>query len=150
MKTIMRAGKFRFFRRSKHARPFRSRRSVGLTLVEMSVVIFALILLATLLLTTARAWLQGSDRAMCIVNIQAVQKGVRGFANMSGLGPGETVSGLEAKVVGSGRFFVELPVCPASGSYTLGGDQIPDLGTLYMTCSFEPTLRHVPDDILGW
>ncbi|MGB6220004.1 MAG: hypothetical protein WBG04_03140 [Haloferula sp.] len=116
----------------------------------MSVIIFALVLLATLLLTTARAWLQGSDRAICIANIQAVQKGVRGFANMSGLGPGETVSGLEAKVVGAGNFFVELPVCPASGTYTLGGDQIPDLGTLYMTCSFEPTLNHVPEDIIGW
>ncbi|MEM1085084.1 MAG: hypothetical protein AAGI48_13310 [Verrucomicrobiota bacterium] len=116
----------------------------------MSIVIFALILLATLLLTTARAWMRGSDRAMCLVNIQAVQKGVRGYANMSGLGPGAIVSGLEAEVVGTGKFFAELPICPANGSYTLGGDQIPGVGTLYMTCSLEATFDHVPDDFTGW
>ena len=150
MKTFMRAGGLLSDGSSKRARPFRSRRSAGLTLMEMSVVIFALILLATLLLTTARAWMRGSDRAMCIVNIQAVQKGVRGYANMSGLGPGSIVSGLEAEVVGSGKFFVELPVCPANGSYTLGGDQIPGMGTLYMSCSFESAFDHVPNDTLGW
>lgn len=150
MKTFMRAGSFWSERDSKRAQPFRSRRSAGLTLVELSVVVFALILLATLLLTTARAWLRGSDRAMCIVNIQAVQKGVRGYANMSGLGPGAVVAGLEEEVVGSGKFFVELPVCPAKGSYTLGGDQIPGMGTLYMTCSLESSLDHVPEDTLGW
>ena len=121
-----------------------------MTLLEMSVVIFALMLLATLFMTTARAWLRGSDRAMCIYNIQAVQKGVRGYANMSGLNPGALVSGLEAEVVGSGKFFDTLPVCPADGSYTLGGDQIPGIGVLYMTCSLETTAGHVPDDIIEW
>lgn len=150
MKAIMRAGGLLSDGGLESARPFRFRRSAGLTLVEMSVVIFSLILLATLLLTTARAWLRGSDRAMCIVNIQAVQKGVRGYANMSGLGPGSVVSGLEAEVVGSGKFFVELPACPAQGDYTLGGDQIPGLGTLYMTCSLETTFDHVPAESVGW
>ncbi|MEP4078758.1 hypothetical protein [Haloferula sp.] len=150
MKTFMRAGGLPSNGGSKRARPFRFRRSAGLTLVEMSVVIFALILLATLLLTTARAWLRGSDRAMCIVNIQAVQKGIRGYANMSGLEPGAIVSDLEAEVVGTGKFFVELPICPANGSYTLGGDQIPGMGTLYMNCSLGGALDHVPDDTLGW
>lgn len=128
----------------------RFRRSAGLTLIEMSVMMFAMILLATLLLTTARAWLRGADRAMCLVNIQAVQKGVRGYANMEGLDPGAIVSGLEEEVVGAGKFFDELPACPAMGHYTLGGDQIPGLGTLYMSCSLESTLDHVPDDTLGW
>jgi hypothetical protein len=150
MKTFMRSGEFLKVGGLNSARPNRFRRHAGLTLVEMSVVIFALILLATLLLTTARAWMRGSDRAMCIVNIQAIQKGVRGYANMSGLNPGAIVSGLEAEVVGAGKFFVELPACPAQGNYTLGGDQIPGMGTLYMTCSLDSTLDHEPDDILGW
>lgn len=150
MKTIMRAGGLLSEGGLKRSRPFRSRRSTGLTLIEMSVVIFSLILLATLLLTTAQAWLRGSDRAMCIVNIQAVQKGVRGYANMSGIEPGTIVSGLEEEVVGSGKFFSKLPACPAQGSYALGGNEIPGLGTLYMTCSLETTLDHAPTESVGW
>jgi hypothetical protein len=135
---------------SMHQRPFRSRCSAGLSLFELSVAVFALLLLVTLFLTATKAWRRVSDRSMCINNIQAVQKGIRGFSSLSGLKPGEIVSGLQAQVVGAGKFFVEPPVCPAEGSYTLGGDQIPGVGTLYMTCNLAPTEGHVPATIVGW
>ena len=112
--------------------------------------IFAIMMLATLLMSSARAWMRGSDRAMCIMNIQAVQKGVRGYANMTGVGPGENVSGLESKVVGAGQFFMEIPECPAKGSYTLDGDLVPEIGTLYMTCSLSLAEGHEPVSIIGW
>lgn len=150
MKFFRHAGGLQSGWRSKCTRPYRSRRSAGLTLVEMSVVIFALTLLTTLVLTGSRAWLRGSDRATCILNIQEVQKGVRGYAGMSGIAPGAVVSGLEDEVVGSGKFFVELPACPADGAYILGGDQIPAVGTLYMTCSLSATEAHEPQDVIGW
>jgi len=121
-----------------------------MTLVELSVVIFFLLLLAVLFLIGARAWKRGSDRAMCIVNIQAVQKAVRGYANFSGRDPGVTVSGLENEIIGPGRFFDSLPTCPGGGTYTLGGDVIPEVGTLYMECSLGVSEGHVPDDLSGW
>jgi hypothetical protein len=116
----------------------------------MSVVMFAMSLLSTLLLSTTKAWQRGSERTKCIANIQAVQQGVRGYASMSGLEPGAVVPGLEAEVVGLGGFFDELPACPAFGSYALGGDQVPDVGELYMNCSLQTLRDHLPDDIDGW
>jgi hypothetical protein len=128
----------------------RPRALPGLTVVELSVVIFSLMLLAFILLTGARAWKRGVDRTNCIVNINAVQKGIRGFSNMSGYTPGDTVPGLEAMVIGPGMFFDSLPACPGDGDYTLGGDQIPLEGNLYMTCSLELSRGHVPSSVVGW
>lgn len=122
----------------------------GLTLIELAIVILALMLFATILLTGARAWKRGSDRAVCITNIASVQKAVRGYANMSGLNPGETVIGLETRVVGPDRFFESLPICPGQGTYTLGGDQIPALGDLYMNCSLATDQKHLPENIADW
>ena len=113
-------------------------------------VIFSLILLAFILLTGARAWKRGVDRTSCIVNINAVQKGVRGFSNMSGYTPGDTVPGLEAMVVGPGTFFESLPNCPGGGAYTLGGDTIPVEGSLYMSCSLELSHDHLPPSAESW
>ena len=119
-------------------------------MIELSIDIFSLLLFATLLLTGARGWKRGSDRANCIVNINAVQKGVRGFANMSGYNPGDVVPGLESLVVGPGAFFESLPPCPGGGSYTLGGNQVPPMGTVYMKCSLEATEDHLPPATGGW
>ena len=128
----------------------RRRRARGLTLVEMTVVIFTLILLAVILLTGASAWKRGSDRAGCILNLQAVQKAVRSYGNMKGLTAGDSVTGLETEVIGSGRFFEALPDCPGGGNYTLGGNQLPPVGTLYMNCSLSASELHEPPNPGSW
>lgn len=84
------------------------------------------------------------------MNLQAVQKAVRGYGNMSGRNPGDIVVGLETQVVGSGLFFEELPTCPAGGVYSLGGNQIPTMGLLYMNCSFSTSEGHMPDNTIDW
>ena len=122
----------------------------GMTLIELAVVILFLLLFATLLMTGAKAFKRGSDRSGCIMNLQAVQKAVRGYGNMSGLNPGETALNLEAQVIGSGLFFEELPKCPGGGTYSLGGNLIPDMGTLYMSCSLDATEGHIPDNTIDW
>lgn len=122
----------------------------GLTLLELTVVILVLMLLASILLVGARAWKRGSDRAVCITNISSVQKAVRGYANMSGLDPGDLVPNLETKVIGPDRFFESLPVCPAQGIYSLGGNQIPPLGDLYLNCSLAASHSHLPQRIDDW
>ncbi|MGB1130421.1 MAG: hypothetical protein ACPG4K_10240 [Haloferula sp.] len=121
-----------------------------MTLTELALVIMFMLVFAVILMTGARAWKRGSDRAGCILNLQAVQKAVRGYGNMSGRNPGDTVVGLEAEVVGAGLFFEQLPTCPAGGTYSLGGNTIPAVGTLYMRCSLSGSEKHEPEDLLGW
>ena len=102
-----------------------------MTLLELTVVILVLLVLISVIFIGANAWKQGSDRTLCIMNLQNVQKGVRSFANLNGYNAGSTVSGLESQVIGLGRFVEAMPECPGDGSYTSGGDVIPSIGTLY-------------------
>ena len=125
-------------------------RCSGLTLMELAVVIFAILLLATVVMTGARAWKRGSDRAACILNLQAVQKAIRGYGNMHGFVAGDSIVGLEMEVIGPGQYFNSIPECPAGGTYTLGGNFLPPIGTLYMTCSLSGTDLHEPDNPGSW
>ena len=69
-------------------RPDRRRFRSGFTLLELSVVILVLLSFATLLFLRGQAWKRGSDRAMCVANLSAVQKSIRGYANLHNLQPG--------------------------------------------------------------
>jgi hypothetical protein len=87
------------------------------------------------------------------MQIQNVQKGVRSFSNLYGYGPGQNVTGLQARIVGLGRFVEKTPSCPASGSYTygatFGADTIPPVGELYLSCSLAGS-GHVPLEHADW
>jgi hypothetical protein len=121
-----------------------------MTLIEMTVVILVMMSLVVLLFVGAHAWKRGADRAMCIVNLEQVQKGVRSFANLRNHPPGAVVADLESKVIGSGSFFEAMPSCPGGGDYTTLGDQVPNLGELYLSCSLAASDRHEPEDFSGW
>jgi type II secretory pathway pseudopilin PulG len=126
-----------------------------MTLLEVTVVILVLLSLITILFIGARGWKRGSDRALCILNIQNVQKGVRSYSNLYGLEPGAAVLGLKSKVIGMGRFVESVPTCPAGGTYgfgeTGGGeDTIPQIGELYMQCDRNVVDEHVPKDYSDW
>jgi hypothetical protein len=120
-----------------------------MSLLELTVVVLVLLSLTALLFWGGQAWRNGSDRATCIINIHSVQKGVRSLSNLYGFAPGDTVAGLEGRLIGSGLFIEATPRCPGTGAYTLGGDQIPPVGQLYMTCSLAAT-GHVPQDFSDW
>jgi hypothetical protein len=124
----------------------------GMTLIELTAVIFALISLIMILLVGASAWKRGSDRAACIMNIRQVQVSVRSLSNMSGFRAGQDVSpvSLENHLIGPDKYIVSVPTCPADGGYTLGGDVIPQFGTLYMTCSLSASDRHQPEAFAAW
>lgn len=126
----------------------------GMTLLELTVVILVLLSLITILFIGARGWKRGSDRALCIVNLQNVQKGVRGYANLYGFAEGATVPDLKNKVIGIGRFVENAPSCAAGGNYSYGGtsgpEVIPPLGELYMRCALEILEEHVPPDHTHW
>jgi type II secretory pathway pseudopilin PulG len=126
----------------------------GMTLLELTVVIIVLLTLITVLFFGARAWKRGSDRTLCILNIEAVQKAVRGYSNMHAIDQGASVPGLQGQIIGIGRFLENTPICPAGGNYsfgtTHGGDVIPPMGTVYMDCSLSTTDDHVPQNTAEW
>ena len=121
-----------------------------MTLLELTVVILVLLSLIVITVIGARAWKRGSDRALCITRLRSVQQGVRGFCNLYGYNPGVSVPGLQSLVIGSGRFVEAMPGCPAGGDYSTLGDQIPSIGTLYMTCSLAATNQHEPTQYADW
>ena len=125
-----------------------------MTLLETTVVILVLLLLIAVLFIGARAWKRGSDRAVCIMHLQLIQKGVRSYSNLYGLDPGSNAPGLQNQIIGLGRFVESTPFCPAGGTYsygqTFGTDTIPPMGTLYMECSLSVSDRHEPKVTADW
>jgi prepilin-type N-terminal cleavage/methylation domain-containing protein len=136
------------------AGPNRCRAPRGMTLLELTVVILVLLSLVTTLFFGAQAWKRGSDRALCIIHIQNVQKSVRSYANLYGFKEGDTAPGLQGQIIGIGKYVESTPVCPAGGTYNFGsvhgGDTIPPIGSLYMDCTLAPSFQHVPSNSGDW
>lgn len=126
----------------------------GMTLLELTVVILVLMSLITILFIGARGWKRGSDRSLCTLNIQSVQKGVRAYTNLYGFSEGGSAPDLKNQIVGLGKFVEAIPDCPAGGTYgygtTFGIDTIPPIGELYMRCSLELSQEHVPKVYSDW
>ena len=112
-----------------------------MTLLELTVVILVLLSLITVLFFGAQAWKRGSDRALCIIHLQNVQKAVRSYSNLYGFSPGANSPNLKNQVIGLGRFIETTPICPGGGTYnygqTYGVDTVPPMGTLYMDCTLQ-------------
>lgn len=140
-------------RPARPSRPLACRAPRGMTLLELTVVIVVLLSMISVLFFGAQAWKRGSDRALCIVNIQNVQKAVRSFSNLYGFDPGSNAPNLQSRIIGLGKFVETTPECPGGGTYafgqTFGNDTIPPLGELYMSCSLETTDDHLPDNLTG-
>ncbi|MEO5914322.1 MAG: type II secretion system protein [Luteolibacter sp.] len=139
---------------SNPVRPSGRNGKSGMTLLEMTVVILVLLTLISVMFFGAKAWKRGSDRAMCIVLIQNVQKGVRSFSNLNGYAPGDNATNLQNQVIGMGKFVENTPICPGNGTYNFGVafgvDTIPPEGELYMQCSLGTTEKHEPENHSEW
>ena len=135
--------------RSGRVRPFGAW-APGMTLLELSVVILVMLSMVVVLFIGGRAWKRGSDRALCIATMETVQKGVRGYSNLYGYSPGDTVAGFESRVIGLGRFIEKVPTCPGGGNYTMLGDSIPPVGTFYISCSLAVGEQHEPSNPSEW
>lgn len=126
----------------------------GMTLLEMTVVILVLLSLIVLLFVGGRAWKRGSDRALCILHMQNVQKALRSYANLYGFVPGGNAPDLHSQLIGLDRFIENPPVCPAGGTYTFGQtygeNTIPPFGSIYMECSLAVAEQHVPTNSSEW
>ncbi len=126
----------------------------GMTLLELTIVILVLLSLVTTLFFGAQAWKRGSDRALCIIHIQNIQKSVRSYSNLYGFDPGDTAPGLQGQIIGLGKYIESTPVCPGGGTYNFGQlhgiDTIPPMGALYMECTLAGTFQHTPDSHTDW
>lgn len=126
----------------------------GMTLLEMTLVLMVLFSLVSIVFVGATAWKRGAERSLCVVNIQAVQKGVRSYSNMYGFDPGASVPGLRSKIIGDGKFVETTPVCRTPGTYSYGQqygeDTIPPIGTLYLECSLAVDKGHAPQSTSDW
>ncbi|MEP4076188.1 type II secretion system protein [Haloferula sp.] len=120
----------------------------GMTLLELTVVILVLLALIGTLFSGARAWVRGSDKASCVMNIRKVQQAVRSYQNLNGLADGAALN-VTSDLIGSGNFIETVSICPAGGTYTYG-TTIPTLGTLVLSCSLETTEEHIPANHAGW
>jgi hypothetical protein len=131
-----------------------TKRTKGMTLLELTVVILVLLSLISILFIGARAWKKGSDRAGCIMNLRNAQQAVRSHANMRGLDPADTF--VESEVFGPGLYVEQAVadmVCPqeGAGAYSAAASgTVPDVGVLYLACSAPAADLHVPDDVTGW
>lgn len=132
-----------------------AKRASGMTLLELTVVILVLLSLISILFIGARAWKRGSDRAACILNVRNAQVAIRGYANIRGLQPGDTIPGgasRESVISGPGSYLPSWPVCPGGGIY--GGQElttIPTMGTVLMACNFgDPIDNHFPTHNSDW
>ena len=139
----------------KHQVP-RGRGAPGVTLIELSVIIIVLFAFIAMTFIGVRAWKRGADRAECILNIRHIQMAVRGYANTNNLAPGTDVGlmsppvSLPNELIGPGKFLPTSPLCPANGLYATEGNNIPPLGTLYMTCSLAGSDGHEPANYRQW
>jgi prepilin-type N-terminal cleavage/methylation domain-containing protein len=129
----------------RQTRPNARRRAM--TLIEVSIVVAVMLSLVTVLLIGFAAYKRGSDRSICVQNISTVQKAMRSYSNLAGHFPGDPVTSLSTEIIGAGKFLEEIPVCPASGSYTFSDGAVPDVGTLFMNCSIP---EHFPSHAATW
>ena len=109
------------------------KRTAGMTLLELTVVILVLLSLISILFIGARAWKKGSDRAANILNIRNVQQAVRAHANVRALALGATLA--DTDIVGSGKYLNSVTAPNTDITYTYGAT-VPAIGTLYLIAAY--------------
>lgn len=130
------------------------KKQAGLTLIEVTLVIAVLLGLISVLFIGVSAYKEGSNRAKCILNITNVQKAVRSYQNMYEKAIGDDLAyelNAEGAVFGPNKMVEELPECASGGEYTATED-IPAIGTAYLSCDYQTGTEnaHVPASTDGW
>jgi hypothetical protein len=125
----------------------RQSNTLGLTLIEVTLVIAVLLGLISVLFIGVGAYREGSNRAGCILNLSNVQKAVRSYQNLYELSVGGTLA--STTIIGTGRMLETAPTCRSGGTYTYSAT-VPAVGTAYATCSLAATRTHQPANVTGW
>ena len=107
----------------------------GITLIELTLIIGALLGLVSLLFVSLRTYKRRSDRVHCVRNISRVQTAMRIHCNIYQLDPGSPAPNLKARLVGPDSYFPTEPHCPAGGAYSWGEGTVPLVGIQLLNCS---------------
>ncbi|HVJ45714.1 MAG TPA: hypothetical protein VM511_04965, partial [Luteolibacter sp.] len=113
-----------------------TKRTAGMTLLELTVVILVLLSLISILFVGARAWKKGSDRSTNILNLRNAQQAVRGHANMN-----PDVTTIDEDVIygpaddGVGGY-LRKPNAPTGVTSYTGGAANPAAGVLWLTAAY--------------
>jgi type II secretory pathway pseudopilin PulG len=141
------------------------RSSLGLTLLELTVVISVLLSLASLLTTGARAWKRGADRSQCLMSLRAFQVALRSYQNLAEFTEGSvhpTESGtsdiaehlLLKDYITSAQYALATGTqsCRGGGFYSRQEPSLfPARGHPYLTCSLAPAPdAHQPTKTADW
>src|SRR6218665_206335 len=113
-----------------------TKRTAGMTLLELTVVILVLLSLISILFVGARAWKKGSDRSTNILNLRNAQQAVRGHANMNP----DIVTIDEGVIFGPAGDGVggslRRPATPNGVTTYTGGTVNPATGVLWLTAAY--------------
>ena len=116
----------------------RAVRQRGTTLIELSVVIAIILVLASVLFIGVTAWRKQANQAAALVAMTSIQKAVRGEQNFNNLNVGAAL--VHTQLVTDG-YFGALPLDPTNGNAAFGyTDTVPTTGTPYTTSTtFTPS-----------
>jgi hypothetical protein len=122
-------------------------RNAALTLIETTLVVAVLLGLISVIFIGATSYKEGSNRAMCLLRISQVQKGVRAYQNVYQLNFGDTL--VKESLIGPNKMLEVEPFCPSYGTYTWRGT-VPPLDYAYLTCTLATSHDHKPLNTFGW
>ncbi len=136
----------------------------GITLLELSVVLFVLLGLVSLAFVGARAWKRGSERSFCILTLRNMQMATRSYQNLHGYDYGaQPYANDDTPNIAQHLFekgYIEdllfahatgVAPCPSGGGYTCPSPNVfPEPGELYMQCSLSTTAEHQPSSHTDW
>jgi len=113
-------------------------RQRGTTLIELSVVIAVILVLASVLFIGVTAWRTQANQAAALVAMTSIQKAVRGEENFNNLAEGAALP--HANLV-TDKYFGALPTDPTNSNAPFGyTDVVPVTGTSYTTSTtFTPS-----------
>jgi hypothetical protein len=135
-----------------------------LTILEMTIVIGAMMVLTLMMFFAVRAWRMGTDRSTCIMSQRNVQLALRSYQNMYGYGEGTSprVHGGSQNIIEHlylhefiGQNYYQLlngeRNCPGNGEYLVDSPTVfPPEGVLFMRCSLAETRKHGPQGSGNW
>ncbi len=144
--------------------PPRVVRNRGLSLLELTVLIAALLSLVSILTIGALAWKRGGDRVGCVLMLRNVQVATRSYQNLYGYnygshirqenGPPDIAQQMYNKGYLQQNLFDlahGLGRCPAGGTWVCPSpDVFPQEGSLYLVCSLARSEGHAPTTHVDW
>ncbi len=103
-----------------------------MTFIELAIVIGVITLLVFGLARTGVYFREEANKSICMTRQKSFQDAVRAYANMNNIDIGSAVA--QAEIVGPGKFFETMPVCPKTGAaYTYSGT-VPAAGVSCVSC----------------